>query len=118
MQLRISTLAALCLDFWVRRQNNQRGIYRLHDLDTKQQQSRPEATRGPFTDGDGNGSYGAGGINEPRESEAWEAPRSSFGPYREQSSSSRDASGQGYAVPEGQFGYDDTKYYGGHQEKP
>ena len=101
----ISTLAALCLDFYVRRQNTRRGIYKLHDIDTK----RSEATRGPFTDEE----------MQPRESEAWEAPRPSMGPYAEQSSDKR-MQQQGYAVPEGQFGYGygDTAYYGGHHEKP
>lgn len=83
-------------------------MYRLHDLDTKPQQSG--APRGPFTD-DGP-SYGSGGIAEPRESDAWEAPRPSMGPYSEQSGQRH-----GYAVPEGQFDYDDTRYYGGHEER-
>lgn len=106
----ISTLCALCLDFYVRRQNTRRGIYRLHDIDTK----RPEATRGPFTDDEAL----------PRESEAWEAPRPSMGPYGEQSDS-KHMQQQGYAVPDGQFGgygggygEGDTAYYGGHHEKP
>ena len=106
---RISTMAALCLDFYVRRKNNKRGIYRLHDIDTKQQQ-HSGAPRGPFTD-EGYG-YGAGGIAEPRESEAWEAPRPSVSPYGEQSRQP-----QGYAVPEAQFLTSDTGYYGGHSER-
>lgn len=105
----ISTIAALCLDFYVRRKNNKRGMYRLHDIDAKQQQ-QSGAPRGPFTD-EGHG-YGAGGIAEPRESEAWEAPRPSVSPYGEQSRQT-----QGYAVPEQQFLTDDTGYYGGHRER-
>jgi hypothetical protein len=105
----ISTIAALCLDFYVRRKNNKRGMYRLHDIDAKQQQ-QSGAPRGPFTD-EGHG-YGAGGIAEPRESEAWEAPRPSVSPYGEQSSQPH-----GYAVPEQQFLTDDTGYHGGHRER-
>ncbi|GAB7329221.1 hypothetical protein MBLNU13_g01035t1 [Cladosporium sp. NU13] len=105
----ISTMAALCLDFYVRRKNNKRGMYRLHDIDAKQQQ-QSGAPRGPFTD-EGYG-YGAGGIAEPRESEAWEAPRPSVSPYGEQSRQP-----QGYAVPEAQFLTGDTGYYGGHSER-
>ncbi|KAM0698946.1 hypothetical protein Q7P36_000990 [Cladosporium allicinum] len=109
----ISTLAALCLDFHVRRNNNKLGMYRLHDIDTKQQQPQQGpsgAPRGPFTD-EGHG-YGSGGIAEPRDSEVWEAPRLSLGPYSEQGTHSN-----GYAVPDAQFGYDDTRYYGGHEER-
>jgi hypothetical protein len=109
----ISTLAALCLDFHVRRNNNKLGMYRLHDIDTKQQQPQQGpsgAPRGPFTD-EGHG-YGSGGIAEPRDSEAWEAPRPSLGPYSEQGTHSN-----GYAVPDAQFGYDDTRYYGGHDDR-
>ena len=102
-------MAALCLDFYVRRKNNKRGMYRLHDIDAKQQQ-QSGAPRGPFTE-DGHG-YGSGGIAEPRESEAWEAPRPSVSPYGEQSRQP-----QGYAVPDAQFDYDDTRYYGGHDER-
>jgi hypothetical protein len=107
---RISTIAALCLDFYVRRKNNKRGMYRLHDIDAKQQQQQSGAPRGPFTD-EGHG-YGAGGIAEPRESEAWEAPRPSVSPYGEQSRQTH-----GYSVPEQQFLTDDTGYYGGHRER-
>jgi hypothetical protein len=109
----ISTLAALCLDFHVRRNNNKLGMYRLHDIDNKQQQPQQGpsgAPRGPFTD-EGHG-YGSGGIAEPRDSEAWEAPRPSLGPYSEQGTNSH-----GYAVPDAQFGYDDTRYYGGHDDR-
>lgn len=102
----LSTLAALCLDFHVRRKNNKRGMYRLHDLDNKPPQSG--APRGPFTD-EGHG-YGAGGLAEPRHSDAWEEPRPSMGPYGEQGGRSQ----QGYALPESQFEYD-TGYYGGHE---
>lgn len=107
----ISTMAALCLDFHVRRKNNKRGMYRLHDIDGKQgqQQQKSGAPRGPFTD-EGHG-YGSGGIADPRESEAWEAPRPNVSPYGEQSRQP-----QGYAVPEQQFLTDDTGYYGGHRE--
>ncbi|KAK5133869.1 hypothetical protein LTR08_007200 [Meristemomyces frigidus] len=98
----ISTLAALALDFHVRRQQTRRGVYRLHDLDGK----RPAATRGPFTDAD---------AAEPRESEAWEAPRPSMGPYSEQGEKQAPQQG-GYAVPEQQFEYD-TAYSGGHSER-
>ncbi|EME88268.1 uncharacterized protein MYCFIDRAFT_62733 [Pseudocercospora fijiensis CIRAD86] len=58
---------------------------------------RPVATRGPFTDDGHQGSL-------PRESEAWEAPRPSLGPYSER--------GHGeYTVPDQQFEYD-TGYHG------
>ena len=103
-------MAALCLDFYVRRKNNKRGMYRLHDIDAKQQQQQSGAPRGPFTE-EGHG-YGAGGIAEPRESEAWEASRPSVSPYGEQSRQP-----QGYSVPEAQFLTDDTGYYGGHSER-
>ena len=89
-------------------------MYRLHDIDTKQQQ-QSGAPRGPFTE-DGHG-YGSGGIAEPRESEAWEAPRSSFAPYGEQPYSQQSRQPQGYSVPEAQFLADDTGYYGGHDER-
>ena len=108
---RLSTLSALALDIYVRRQQTRRGIYRLQDLDTK---PHPEATRGPFTEGT---SYSQGGLAEPRESEAWEAPRPSTGPYGEQSnSSSPHALHQGYSVPDNQFDYD-TGYRGGHEQR-
>ncbi|KAK4540749.1 hypothetical protein LTR36_008964 [Oleoguttula mirabilis] len=103
----VSTLAALCLDIYVRRQQTRRGVYRLQDLDAK----RPEATRGPFTD---EHDYAQGGLEEPRVSEAWEAPRPSIGPYSEQSD--KQVQQQGYALPEQQFEYD-TGYHGGHEER-
>ena len=92
----ISTIAAFILDIYVFRQQTRRGVYRLHDLDSKQ---RPQATRGPFTDDVG--------VNEPRESEAWEAPRVSVGPYTEDARRQK----HGYAVPDNQFEYD-TGYHG------
>lgn len=97
----VSTIAAFILDIYVFRQQTRRGVYRLHDLDSKQ---RPQATRGPFTD---DVNYGASGINEPMESEAWEAPRVSMGPYTEDARRQQ----QGYAVPDNQFEYD-TGYHG------
>jgi len=106
----VSTLAALALDIYVYRQQTRRGIYRLQNLDQK---SRPEATRGPFTD---DGGYGEGGpAAEPRESEAWEAPRPSIGPYAERAGD-KSIEQQGYTVPEAQFGYD-TGYHGGHADR-
>jgi len=105
----LSTLAALCLDIYVRRQQTRRGIYKLHDLDSKH---RPEATRGPFTDEDAQ--YASRDLHEPRDSEAWEAPRPSMGPYAEQGD--KQMQQQGYAVPEQQFDYD-TGYQGGHEER-
>lgn len=84
-------------------------MYRLHDLDAKQKQ-QSGAPRGPFTDD--VGAYGSGGIAEPRASDVWEAPRPSVSPYGEQG-----GQGHGYAVPEGQFDYDDTRYYGGHDAR-
>lgn len=108
----MSTLAALGLDVYVYRLQNRRGLYKLHDLDTK---PRPEATAGPFTDRDDR--YASGGLEEPRESEAWEEPRPSVGPYNEQSTVDTKKLGQqGYAIPDGQFEYD-TGYHGGHAEK-
>ena len=106
----VSTLAALCLDIYVRRQHTRRGVYRLHDIDNKR---RPEATRGPFTDEDHQ--HPQGGLAAPRESEAWETPRPSMGPYSEQGD--KQVLNQGYAVPEDQFNYD-TGYHGGHTERP
>ncbi|TKA26821.1 hypothetical protein B0A50_04267 [Salinomyces thailandicus] len=100
----LSTLAALGLDIYVRRQQTRRGIYRLHDLDAKRQ---PERTRGPFTD--------AAAIPDSRESDAWEDPRLSIEPYGEQSTSDR-VERQGYALPDDQFEYD-TGYHGGHAER-
>lgn len=82
-------------------------MYRLHDLDNKPVQSG--APRGPFTEDDHG--YGAGGLAEPRHSDAWEAPRPSMGPYSEQGGQT-----QGYVVPESQFEYD-TGYYGGHNAR-
>jgi len=99
----VSTIAALALDIYVRRQQTRRGVYRLQDLDTK---SRPDAISGPFT----QGHYGA-----PRESSAWEEPRPSMGPYGERSEPMFE--NKGYAVPEDQFNYD-TGYHGGHKPKP
>lgn len=82
-----------------------RGVYRLHDLDAK----RPEATRGPYTEN--AQAYGHGAFDEPRESEAWEAPRPSMGPYSEQSE--KQIHQQGYSVPHNQFEYDNNgKLYG------
>ncbi|KAK3678571.1 hypothetical protein LTR78_001869 [Recurvomyces mirabilis] len=117
----LSTAAALVLDIYVRRRQTKRGIYRLQDLDTKQ----PEASRGPYTDN--NGEREVDHANEPRESLAWEEPRPSMGPYSEQGHQAEQQgfsdlgdmgnSRQGYAVPEAQFGYD-TQYHGGHNEEP
>lgn len=105
----VSTLAALALDIYVYRQQNRLGIYRLQSLDQK---SRPEAIRGPFTDDSAYevGVFAAG----PRESEAWEPPRS-FAQYAERTGD-KSIEQQGYAVPEAQFEYD-TGYHGGHAER-
>ena len=121
----LSTLAALALDIYVHRQQTRRCIYRLHDLDSKSKpkQRRPEATRGPFTD-DVDDDYNINNskqAGEPRESEAWEAPRPSIGPYDELSRETLAAvpsrqQPHGYAVPENQFRYD-TGYHGGHAER-
>ncbi|EME49564.1 hypothetical protein DOTSEDRAFT_49802 [Dothistroma septosporum NZE10] len=102
----VSTIAAFVLDIYVFRQQTRRGVYRLHDLDSKQ---RPEARRGSFTD---DVSYGAKSVNEPRESEAWDAPRVSMGPYTEDARRPQ----QGYAVPDSQFEYD-TGYHGHGNQK-
>jgi len=99
----VSTLCALGLDFYVYRQQNRRGVYRLHDIDVK---NRPAAVRGPFTDEDHRESAT---FDEPRYSEAFEAPREYTEPPRQMQ-------GKGYAVPEGQFEYD-TGYHGGHAER-
>lgn len=108
---RVSTIAAVILDIYVRRQQNRRGVYRLHDLDVK---SGPNASRGPFTE---DGGYGQVGLAAPRESSAWEEPRPSMGPYSEQSEPMFE--NKGYAVPEDQFAYD-TKYHvhGGQSVRP
>lgn len=98
----VSTIAALGLDIYVRRQQTMRGVYRLHDIDTKPQ--------GAFTDG----GYGQGGLAAPRESSAWEEPRPSIGPYSEQSEPMFE--NKGYAVPEHQHSYD-TGYHG-HGGRP
>ncbi|EMC99562.1 hypothetical protein BAUCODRAFT_63557 [Baudoinia panamericana UAMH 10762] len=109
----VSTATALGLDLYVRRLQSQRGIYQLHDLAANRK--RPEATRGPFTDDEG--SYAHSGLDEPRQSEAWDAPRPSMGPYAEQRDVADKAMHQqGYSVPENQFDYD-TGYHGGHEER-
>lgn len=99
---RVSTIMAVIMDIYVHRQQTRRGVYRLHDLDSGKR--RVEATRGPFTDDDH--------VAHPRESEAWEAPRPSIGPYNE---TAAPMSG-GYAVPDQQFDYD-TQYHGGHEQR-
>lgn len=96
----VSTIAALGLDIYVRRQQNIRGVYRLHDMDGKG--SATAGTRDRFTEGS---------EPERRESGAWDAPRLSMGPYGEQSDSN--VQQQGYSVPENQFDYDTG--YGGRQ---
>lgn len=109
---RLSTIAALILDIYVRRNQTVRGVYRLHDIDAK-----------PLTGG-GNrgfadaGGYGQGGLAAPRESSAWEEPRPSIGPYSEQAEPMFE--NKGYTVPEGQFGGYDTGYHGhgGQPAKP
>ncbi|GAB7362484.1 hypothetical protein MBLNU230_g2805t2 [Neophaeotheca triangularis] len=106
----LSTLAALALDCAVLRTNSRRGMYKLHDLDNK---PRPTATRGPFTDEDHG--YAVGGLQEPRESTAWEAPRPSGSAY-EAPDGNKNMASQGYSVPEHQFDYD-TGYRGGHEER-
>ncbi|KAK5166961.1 uncharacterized protein LTR77_007690 [Saxophila tyrrhenica] len=73
-----ATLAALFLDIYVHRKQTSRGMYKLPDLDAK----RPGATHGPYTETPNN--YGYGGLSAPRESEVWEEPRRSTGPYSEQ----------------------------------
>ncbi|KAF7196541.1 hypothetical protein HII31_02269 [Pseudocercospora fuligena] len=91
----ISTIAAFILDILVWRKNTRLGRHmRLHDLPDYK---RPVATRGPFTD-DGHQE------SLSRESEAWEAPRPSLGPYSEREHG-------GYTVPDQQFEYD-TGYHG------
>ncbi|PPJ53650.1 hypothetical protein CBER1_00799 [Cercospora berteroae] len=102
----ISTIAAFLLDIWVHRKNTSRGMYTLQELDHK---NRPNAVRGPFTDLD----HDENRPGSPRESSAWEAPRNSMGPYGEQPELR--APRHGYAVPEGQFGYD-TGYSNGHHQ--
>ena len=77
-------------------------MYKLQDLDHK---NRPEAVAGPFTD-----------IDHSRQSEAWEAPRTSMGPYSEQADLR--VAQHGYAVPEGQFEYDTGYSNGHHQMRP
>lgn len=90
----LATTAALILDFYVFRANTRRGVYKLHDLDSK---GRPQVPRGAqFTE------------EEPRESTAWEAPRPSMGPY---SSEREGEQSHAYATPENQFDYD-TGYHG------
>ncbi|KAK3111975.1 hypothetical protein LTR53_012226 [Teratosphaeriaceae sp. CCFEE 6253] len=116
----VSTLAALGLDIYVRRQQTSRGIYKLHDLDHHHpdSKSRPDATRGPFTDEAGP-QYAHGGLGESRDSLAWEEPRASIGPYSESAEmgGTGQGRGQGYAVPEDQFGGYDTQYKGGHDDR-
>lgn len=97
----LSTVAALILDIYVRRQQTMRGVYRLHDLDTK------APGQGGFSDGV---AYGQGGLAAPRESSAWEEPRPSIGPYSERAEPMFE--NRGYAVPEDQFGGYDTGYHG------
>ena len=75
---RLSTIAATILDIYVHRKQTRRGIYRLHDVDSKRRSQANE----PFFDGQG---YGQGGLAAPRESGIWEEPRRSMGPYSEQS---------------------------------
>ncbi|KAI6855847.1 hypothetical protein KC343_g4809 [Hortaea werneckii] len=115
----LSTIAAFALDIYVRRQQTRRGIYRLHDLDAKQgpgafPRGGPSSATAAAYD---NASYGHGGLAEPRESEAWEEPRPSMGPY---DSAHVDESGfaqrGGYGLPAAQFEYD-TGYHGGHAER-
>ncbi|KAF2726184.1 hypothetical protein K431DRAFT_280211 [Polychaeton citri CBS 116435] len=106
----LSTLAALGLDIYVRRQQTARGVYRLQEIDTK----RPTAAHGPFTDPEQ--SYDQGGLQPHRDSEAWESnPRPSIGPYGE-AGDSKQMANSGYAVPENQFDYD-TGYHGGHETR-
>ena len=102
---RLSTTAALGLDIYVRSQQTSRGVYRLHDIDVKH---HIDAVRGPFTD-DGQ-AYGSGGLAGPRESEAWEEPRPSIGPYNEQAD--KILVDQGYSHPEENLRYQDTEYRG------
>jgi len=117
----VSTLAALGLDIYVRRQQTQRGVYRLHDLPDNK--PRAEATRGPFTDEAGP-NYPHNGHSDSRDSLAWEEPvgRPSMGPYSEGGvggyggGENKHVQSQGYSVPEAQFEYD-TQYQGGHQER-
>lgn len=99
---RLSTISALVLDIYVRRQQTMRGVYRLHDVDTK---PRAVTGNGPFTDG----GYGQSGLAAPRESSAWEEPRASMGPYSEQAEPMFE--NKGYTVPEDQHSYD-TGYHG------
>ena len=100
----LSTLAALGLDIYVRRQHTRLGIYQLQNPDVKR---GPDATHGPFTDL-------PSGSSERRESGAWEEPRASIGPYSEQPSHTQ-AQSRGYGVPENQFEYDTA--YRGHDDK-
>ena len=106
---RVSTLAALGLDIYVRRKQTSRGIYKLQEIDAKK---RPEATRGPFTD-DGQ-SYAAGVHSGSKFSEVWEEPRPSMGPYSEQSD--KLAQQGGYSNID-EIGAYDTGYHGGHVQR-
>ena len=99
---RLSTLAALALDIYVRRKQTSRGIYRLHDMEGK----RASQLGGePLFDGHG---YGAGGLAAPRESGVWGESRRSMGPYNEQSE--KLVQEEDYAHPH--FGRYDTGYHG------
>lgn len=97
----LSTIAALILDIYVRRQQTSRGVYRLHDME------KPRGTGS--TAALASGGYGQGGLAAPRESSAWEEPRPSIGPYSERAEPMFE--NKGYDVPQDQFAYD-TGYHG------
>ncbi|KAK4989709.1 hypothetical protein LTR50_003034 [Elasticomyces elasticus] len=131
----VSTLCALGLDIYVRRQQTLRGVYRLQDIhhDTK---PHPPAVRGPFTDDDddddNNNSYSKPPAHPPhapyntpydtaahqrRDSDIFEPARAyADRPGAAGVDGTAMRKKQGYSVPEDQFGYD-TGYHGGHAER-
>ena len=120
---RLSTLGALGLDIFVLRKSSVRGMYRLQDHGEK---ARPEASRGPYTDN--SEGYALGGLAAPRESEAWEEPRPSMGPYSEQDREQSEKlvvgdrgsfDGRSSHFREEDFHDEDTGYHGGaHSSRP
>lgn len=114
----ISTIAATTLDVHIHRLSTRFGRHmRLDNLDQK---PLAPTSRGPYSDADHRDMHDA--DLEGRPSEAFDMPSGGYGAQngvaydqafiRDKSQ----AAAKGYALPEGQFGYD-TGYHGGHEER-
>jgi len=115
----LSTICALALDIHIHRLTTRFGKHmRLDNLDQKR---RTVVVSGPYTDNTHVNDNDIDDDIEGRHSEAFEVPYAGYGAqngaaYVDAHGPTKSMQTQGYAVPDGQFGYD-TGYHGGHEER-